>query len=160
VIPCARSPMCKSPCPCSVSVHDRVEDDFAEWLARFDEAMGRRRFPEGQNSVDENLEDPGSGQLKRALQIFSALRAQSTDDSEALLIEAPHVEGDQPAAMSTDGHEPASRREAFERAWPEGRIADVLEDCVSSVASCDLHDLSLEILSAIVHPEIGAKRHG
>jgi len=100
------------------------------------------------------------GELKRALQVFSALRAQSTDDPEALLIEAPHVEGDQPAAMSPDGHEPASRREAFERAWPEGRIGDVLEDCVSSVASRDPLDLSLEILSAIVHSEIGAKRHG
>src|SRR5207249_8446576 len=122
--------------------------------------MGLRRLAERQDAVDENLEDPRSGQLERALQVFSALRAQSADDPKTLLIEAPHVEGDEPAAMSADGHEPASRRETVERAGPEGRIGDVLEDRVGSAAPRDPHDLALEILSAVVHPEIGAKRHG
>src|SRR5207245_2584655 len=119
-----------------------------------------RPLPERQAAVDENLEDPRSGQLERALEVVSALQAQSADDPQTSLIEAPHVEGDEPAAMSADGHEPAARRETVERAWPEGRIGDVLEDRVSSVAARDPHDLSLEILPAVVYAEVGAKRHG
>src|SRR5213593_2045392 len=109
--------------------------------------MGLRCLAERQDAVDENPEDPGSGQLERALEVFSALHAQSADDPQTSLIEAPHAEG----------HEAASRRETVERAWPEGRIGDVLEDRVSSVASRDPHDLSLEILPAVVHAEIGAQ---
>src|SRR5882724_2567311 len=122
--------------------------------------MGRRRLSEWQDAVDENSEGPRSGQLERAFQVFSALGAQSADDPKTLLIEAPHVEGDESPAMSADGHEPASRRETVERARPEGRIGDVLEDRVSSAASRDPHDLAREILSAVVHSEIGAQRHG
>src|SRR5438132_5843177 len=122
--------------------------------------MGLRRLAERHDAVDENLEDPRSGQLERAFEVFSALRAQSADDPKTLLIETPHVEGDEPAAMSADGHEPSSRRETVERAWPEGRIGDVLEDRVSSVASGDPHDLLLETLPTVVHAEIGAQRHG
>src|SRR3989442_5153465 len=122
--------------------------------------MGRRRFPKWQDAVDEHSDFLRSGQLDRALEVFSAPRAQSADDPKTLLIEAPHVEGDEPAAMSADGHEPASRRETIERAGPEGRIGDVLEDGVSSAASRDPHDRALEILSAVVYPEIGAQRHG
>src|SRR2546425_1647104 len=121
--------------------------------------MGLRRLAGRQDAFDENLEDPRSGQLERALEVFSALHAQSADDPETSLIEAPHVEGDEPAAMSADGHEPASRCKTVERAWPEGRIGDVLEDRVSSVASGDPHDLLLEALPTVVHAEVGAQRH-
>src|SRR5256885_15137756 len=116
--------------------------------------MGGRRFSQRHDTVDENPEDSRTGQLKRALQIFSALGTQSTDDPKTLLVETFHVECDEPAAMRADGHEPPPRREAVERARPEGRIADVLEHHVRSAPSGDPHDLSLEILTAVVHAQI------
>src|SRR5206468_6149433 len=77
--------------PISRTLDGRIEDDLAEWLVRSDEAMGRRRFPKWQDAVDEHSEFPRSGQLERALQVFSALRAQSADDPKTLRSEERRV---------------------------------------------------------------------
>src|SRR5437870_1716754 len=62
--------------------------------------------------------------------------------------------------MSANRHESAARRERVERAWPQGRIGNVFEDRVHSATVRDPHDLPLEIMPAIIHPEIGTESHG
>src|SRR5262245_48327532 len=138
----------------------RVENDLAERLVGFDETMGRGRLAQRKDAVDQHLERAGAGELERALQVFASIGAQSADDAQPLLVETPHVERDEPAAVRADGHEPTSRRQAVVRTRPQRGIADVLEDHVDASALGDPHDLSLEILLAIVHPEYGSKRHG
>src|SRR5262245_51763715 len=86
----------------------RVEDDLAERLVGFDETMGRDRLPQRQDAVDQHLERAGARERERALQIFAPVGAQSADDAQPLLVETPHVERDEPAAVRADGHEPTS----------------------------------------------------
>src|SRR5262245_58376119 len=121
--------------------------------------MGRGSLTQRQDAVDQYFERAGTRELERALQVFAPVRPQSADETQALLVETPYVERDEPAAVRADGHEPTSRRQAVVGARPERGIADVLEDHVDSTALGDPQDLWLEILPAIVHAEIGAERH-
>src|SRR5262249_40412931 len=99
-------------------------------------------------------------QLQGALEIFLTLGSQPAFHLQTLLVEAPDVESDQPAAVCANGHQPTASGEAGEGTGPQGRISNILEHRINAAAPGNAPDLLFEILAAVVYAEVGAQGHG
>src|SRR5215471_10024362 len=76
-----------------------IENDLPQRFVLCHEAMGSRRFLQGHDAVYENFELSRLSQLQGALEIFLTLGSQPAFHLQTLLVEAPDVESDQPAAV-------------------------------------------------------------
>jgi hypothetical protein len=144
----------------SYLIQSGVEHDFSQGLVLFYEAVGRGRFLQWHDAVYEDFELSRPPQLESPLEVLLALCPEAAFHLQSLLVEAPHIQSDQPAAVRPSGDKPTASGEAVKGARPQSRVGDILEDHVNAVAPGQAYDLPCEILAAVVDPEVGPQGHG
>jgi hypothetical protein len=57
-------------------------------------------------------------------------------------------------------HQPATVREAVEGGWPQGGVADILEDHVNPTSLAKAHDFLFQVVPSVVNARVCPQREG